>query len=271
MSGPIKIPYKTVGDVSLNLHVFKPEESGGKARFPAIVFFFCGGWRGFQFEKHFPQSTYLASRGMVCLNAEVRVNPVHGTPSETCLIDAKSAIRFIRANGDDTCVDPSRIAVAGGSAAGCVSACCGIVPGFEEEGENLSISSRADAMVLFNPRLDTVNERGIELFGSLEKARPLSPVHHVKPGNPPAIVMHGKADERLDVDHMLRFQNAMQKAGNRCDVHLYDGAAHGFYNREPWFSETLKETDRFLTSLGYLEGQEQVDSFTFDESLVEST
>ena len=170
------------------------------------------------------------------------------------MINAKSAIRYVRANSGSLGVDPNRIAASGGSAAGCVSTCCALVPGYEEEGEDLSVSSKPDTLVLFNPGLGT-----------------LSPTHHVKSGNPPAIVMHRKEDERLPVDKILRFQKTMQEAGNRCDVHLYDGTTHGFYKSEPWFSETLKVTDRFLASLGYLEGEEQVDSFTFDKSLVESS
>ncbi len=270
MSGPFTEAFKTTGDTTLNLYGFRPDVPGDEAGFAAIVFFFSGGWRGFDHTKHYRQSAYLASRGMVCLNAEVRVEPIHGTPRETCVIDARSAIRYVRANAESLDVDPNRIAASGGSAAGCVSACCGIVPGYEEEEEDLSVSSKPDALVLFNPGLDRLNDRGVEMFGSLEKARTLSPTHHVKSGNPPAVVLHGKEDELLPVEEMLQFQKTMQEAGNRCDVHLYDGAAHGFYNRDPWFSETLKETDRFLTSMGYLEGEEEVDSFTFDDSLVES-
>ena len=267
MNGPIQEAFKTVDGTTLHLHIFRPDTHTEENAHPAIVFFFCGGWRGFDYTRLFPRSAYLASRGMVCLSAEVRVAPVHGTPAEACVIDAKSAIRYVRTNAEVLGIDPNRIAAGGGSAAGCVTACRGVVTGFEEAGEDLSISSRPDAMVLFNPRLDTVNDRGVELFGSLKKAQPLSPVHRVKSGNPPSLIMHGTADKRLDVDHMRRFEKAMQDAGNRCDLRLYEGAGHGFFNfsdgNNPWFIETLQDTDQFFVSLGYLEGTERVASFDF--------
>jgi acetyl esterase/lipase len=49
----------------------------------------------------------------------------------------------------------------------------------------------------------------------------------------------------------------MGNAGVRCDTHVYPGAGHGFFNKDadgiPGFTATLAETDRFLTSLGWLE------------------
>lgn len=273
---PLIQPFKTIGDVTLNLYIIKPDTPPPVEGYPAIVFFFCGGWKGFNHRALFPQSTYLASRGVMCFNAEVRVNAIHSTPAETCVIDAKSAIRYVRQNSATLNVDPNRITAGGGSAAGCVTACCGIVPGFEDANENLSISSRPDAMLLFNPRLDTICEgegqerqqaRLAEIFGDSEKGRPLSPIHNVKPGNPPALIMHGTKDERLEVDHMLRFQTSMHNAGNRCDLQLYEGAGHGFFHyrdgNNPWFTETMCATDQFLTSLNFIEGEEQTASFEY--------
>ena len=268
MSGPFKQPFKTIGNVTLNMYLFRPDEGADRAGRPAIVFFFCGGWRGFDATKFYPQSTYLASRGMVCLNAEVRVGPEHGTTPTECVVDSKSAIRYVRAHASELGVDPDRIVAAGGSAAGHVSACCGVVEGFDEAGEDLSVGSRPDAMVLFNPALDTTDlERRVALFGGMDRARALSPVHQVKPGAPPALVMHGRADEVVDVGQAVRFEEAMAAAGNRCDLRLYDGQGHGFFNfrdgNNPMFTETLRETDRFLASLGYLDGDGCVDSFRY--------
>ncbi len=46
----------------------------------------------------------------------------------------------------------------------------------------------------------------------------------------------------------------MKSAGTRCDAHIYPKAGHGFFNREPYLSLTLIETDKFLASLGWLKG-----------------
>jgi hypothetical protein len=45
----------------------------------------------------------------------------------------------------------------------------------------------------------------------------------------------------------------MEKVGSRCDLFLYDGAKHTFFNNNKYYKEVLLETDKFLQSLGYLE------------------
>ena len=46
----------------------------------------------------------------------------------------------------------------------------------------------------------------------------------------------------------------MKKAGVRCDVQFYPGVEHGFFNKDPHFTLTLIEADKFLVSLGWLQG-----------------
>ena len=101
MSKPEIFPYKTIDDVTLNMHLFTPDNNEFPPSRPAIVFFFCGGWNGFKASKFYPQSLYLAARGITCFNAEVRVKEVHGTTPLECVIDAKSAIRYVRAHADE--------------------------------------------------------------------------------------------------------------------------------------------------------------------------
>jgi hypothetical protein len=47
----------------------------------------------------------------------------------------------------------------------------------------------------------------------------------------------------------------MKEAGNRIELNLYEGAEHRFFNKSPYFEDTLYKTDVFLTSLGYLKGK----------------
>ena len=262
-------PYKYVGDTTLNLHLFEPNERSEGPR-SAMLFFFCGGWNAFDASKFYPQSAYLASRGMVCLNAEVRVTPIHGTTPVECVRDARSAVRWVRANADDLNVAMDRIVVAGGSAAGHVSACCGLIDEADDQDDaSPSITSKPDAMILLNPTLDTTTlDRRIQRFGDIVMARSFSPIHHVKEGAPPALVLHGREDEVVEVDQAIRFGKAMTGAGNDCTVRLYDEQGHGFFNyfdgANPMFQITLKEIDGFLTRLGFLDGAERVDEFRYD-------
>src|SRR2546423_1057747 len=50
-------------------------------------------------------------------------------------------------------VDPGRIVGAGGSAGGHLAAACALVPGFDTPGEDVAVSCKPNALVLFNPAL----------------------------------------------------------------------------------------------------------------------
>ena len=50
------------------------------------------------------------------------------------------------------------------------------------------------------------------------------------------------------------YKKLMEKAGVRCDLHLYKDQPHGFFNKARYY-ETLLEADKFLISLGYLSGK----------------
>ena len=197
--------------------------------------------------------------------ADYRVSSRHGTKAIQCVADAKSAIRWVRSNASELGVDQHRLVAGGGSAGGHLAACTGVVSGMEEPGEDTSVSSRPDALVLFNPPLalapieskHPLGERATKIEervgGDPQK---ISPYHHVQAGQPPAIIFFGTEDDLLQGAKL--FQRASQRAGNRCELLTWDGARHGFFNygrdRNKPFAETVREADLFLASLGYLEG-----------------
>ncbi len=266
--------YRTVGDVKLNAYVFGAVDKAETPR-PAVVFFFGGGWTNgspTQFEQH---CRYLASRGMVAITCDYRVLSRHGTPAKACVTDAKAAIRWVRANAVKLGVDPDRIAAGGGSAGGHLAACTGVIDGFEPEGDNSKISSRPNAMILYNPALvlapfgddnPALKSREAELSERMGvAAKALSPIHHVQASEPPTIIFHGEADTTVPFATARDFTTVMKKAGNRCELKAYPGAGHGFFNAgragNKAFLSTLNETDEFLKSLGWLTGPATVDTF----------
>ena len=257
--------YKTIGEVKLAVEVYSPKGHAAGDKRPAIVFFFGGGWQSGSVKQFEKQCEYFATRGMVAMAADYRVKSRHDVSPDKCVMDAKSAIRWVRANAGKLGVDPDRIVAAGGSAGGHIAACTGIVPGYDEETEDQKVSSVPSALVLFNPALNTTpqgwdEQRGAGLvarFGTHAKA--LSPQHHVKKGQPPTLVIHGKADTTVPFAQAEAFAAAMKEAGNRCDLAAYDGQAHGFFNYgrgdNAMFIATTAAADRFLASLGYLKGE----------------
>lgn len=247
------VAYKTMGDVTLHLHLFEPAASIARP-LPAMVFFFGGGWVGGRPQQFFPHCAYLAARGMLAVSAEYRVRDRHGTTPFECVADGKSAVRWLRAHAGELGVDPARIAAGGGSAGGHVAACTGIVPGFDEPGEDVTISSKPDAMVLFNPVVDTTMGQLSERFEG--RAEALSPHHYVTPGLPPVVIFHGKDDTTVPYAQIEAFADRMHTHDNLCEVMGFEGETHGFFNYgrdgNVAFETTVAAMDRFLVEQGFL-------------------
>jgi acetyl esterase len=245
--------YKKVGGHELKLHIFNPDGHKAGDQRPAIVFFFGGGWNGGSPTQFYPQSEYLASRGMVAISAEYRVKNRHKTSPLECVKDGNSAIRWVRAHAGELGIDPKKIAAGGGSAGGHVAAAIGTTKGIVEEGEDPTVSSRPDALVLFNPVFDN----GPKGYGhDRVKAywKKISPFHNLDKTTPPTIVFLGTKDKLIPVATGEKYRDTMKGLGARCDLHLYDGEPHGFFNKSK-YHETVFEADRFLASLGFLKGE----------------
>ncbi len=258
--------YKRVGDLDLNAYIFDPPGHTTNRPRPAIVFFFGGGWRSGTPAQFRPQAERLASRGMVAICADYRVASRHGVVAKDCVEDAKSAIRWVRVHAARLGVDSNRVVAAGGSAGGHLAACAGIVPGLEAQGEDLSVSSVPNAMVLFNPALVLAPLPG---FGDVPESRlaelrerlgvepaALSPAHHVRAQQPPCIIFHGTADTTVPFRTAELFAETMRRHGNRCELIPFEGEGHGFFNAgRPGrgYEETLRAMETFLESLGYLD------------------
>jgi acetyl esterase len=248
-----EVTFKTVGDVELALHIFNPPDHRASDQKPAIVFFFGGGWNGGSPSHFFNQSQYLASRGMVSVCAEYRVKSRNQTSPKECVMDGKSAVRWLRSHCEELGIDPNRVAAGGGSAGGHVAAATATADGFEEPGEDRSVSCRPDALVLFNPVIDN-GPKGYGYDRVSEYWQAFSPMHNLSASTPPTIFFLGTKDPLIPVATAEEYQKRMEDVGGRCDLFLYEGQGHGFFNKSK-YSETVMEMDRFLTSVGFLEGE----------------
>jgi len=244
--------YKRIDGKELHIWTLPPATPSPKA--PAIVFFHGGGWVGGTAVAFDKQGQYLASRGMAVAHVEYRLLDRNSKePPAVCAQDAKSAMRWVRANAGRLGIDPDRIAASGGSAGGHLAAFTALVDGLDDPADDLSVSPKPNALVLFNPVFDNgPGGWGSERVG--DEYMKFSPFHHVSAAAPPAIVLSGSDDKLIPADTVRAFQARMRKAGARCDVVIYPGQGHGFFNRGKPYYQTLKAADEFLVSLGWLQG-----------------
>jgi acetyl esterase/lipase len=192
---------------------------------------------------------------MVAMSAEYRVKSRNQTTPKECVEDGKSAIRWVRAHAAELGIDPNRIAAGGASAGGHVAAAAGTVDSFDATNEDLSVSSRPDALVLFNPVFDN-GPGGFGHFRVKAYWREISPIHNISEAAPPTIVFLGTEDEYIGAEVAVRYKDLMDQSGVRCDLHLYPEQAHGFFNpdrKNGYFEKTLETMDEFLSSLDFLD------------------
>ena len=253
--------YKTVDGRDLKIYIFNPPDWKATDQRQALVFFHGGGWVGGgpnQFERH---SEYLASRGMVCFSVVYRLLDKNGhEPPLACVQDAKSAMRWVRGHAKELGIDPNRIGAGGGSAGGHLAAFVGMVEGLDDPQDDMKVSPKANALALFNPVFDNGPDQGWGTARVGERYREFSPAHNISADDPPAIIFLGTNDKLIPVAVVERFKAGMEKAGVRCDALFYEGQGHGFFNggkkgEDKYFYETLLATDKFLGTLGWLNGE----------------
>ena len=252
--------YKLIDERQLSLYITHPSGWQASDSRPAILFFHGGSWtkgKPGQFTEH---SQYFASRGLVCVQVEYRLvdrKKLRETP-EKCINDAKSAMRWVRSRAAEFGIDPNRIASGGGSAGGHLAAFIGMVDGMDDPQDDLSISAKSDAMLLFNPVFD--NGPDGYGYGEIKDRYPeFSPLHNISADDPPAIVFLGDEDQLIPVKTAFDFEKQMKAAGVSCEVMIFEGMKHGFFNygqheNQP-YEKTIIASDRFLIGLGWLLGE----------------
>jgi acetyl esterase/lipase len=252
--------YKKAGERELKLYVYQPGGKKSETPLPAIVFFHGGGWVGGGPAQFLNHCEYLAKRGMVAIEADYRhLDKAKKEPPIVCVNDAKSALRWVRSHSTELGIDPDRIASGGGSAGGHLAAFVGMVEGDDDPQDDIKVSAKSNAMVLFNPVFDNgPGGWGAERVG--ERYQEFSPAHNVTKDDPPAIVFLGSNDKLIPLKTLTTFKENMDKAGVRCETRVYEGQGHGFFNfgksENKYYNETVKEMDAFLVSLGWLKGKE---------------
>jgi acetyl esterase/lipase len=191
---------------------------------------------------------------MVAARAEYRVKSRHGASIDQCVEDAKSTVRWLRRNKATLGIDPDRIAASGGSAGGHLAAADYTTKDADAANEDLTVSSKPNLLVLFNPvlGLDDFVRKDVSEATFPADLRRFSPNQSLDATTPPAIVFFGTEDPFIETAEPYLAQAA--KMGREAHLYLAGGKGHGFFNSEPWLSVTLRLADEFLARHGYLQG-----------------
>lgn len=260
------VVYARVAGRRLKLDVFLPAKGSGKR--PAIMQIHGGAWVvGDKREQGIPLCVHLSSQGWVAFNVNYRLSPGATFPDH--LIDLKRALVWIRAHAEEFGVDPSFIAVTGGSAGGHLAALMALTPndpryqpGFEAE------DTRVQACIPFYGVYDFTNRTKafpraflkrllqahvMKAFIDEEPGKfvAASPMDQVRADAPPFLVIHGDRDTLAPLDDAREFVRRL-RAVSKSEV-LYAeirGGQHAFdVLPSPRSAPVIEGVERFLDVL----------------------
>ncbi len=250
--------YKTVAGTDLGAYIFRPRDLDPPAAgFPVALFFFSSTWDNGLVSQFAPHAMYLASRGMTGILIDYRVTArFQGCTPMDAAADARSAMRWTRAHATDLGIDPERITGCGGSAGAHAILSAALSSEAEEGEEDASHSCTPNALVLFNPILDT-GAKGIfpDRFPDKKSAFRTSPLRNVRRKLPPMLIIHGTQDRVVPFEHSVRFKKKNWWRRNVCHLLPYASQGHGFFNFNfdvRLYELTLNDVDRFLVERGFL-------------------
>jgi acetyl esterase/lipase len=256
--------YKTVDTFKLKADIFYTSQTFEKENNTAIVFFHGGGWAYGTPSEFFTTCERYAKMGFVTLSVYYRLSIENGvTPSKTIspiesVMDARSAIRWVRENAGKLHIDKNKIVAAGQSAGGHLALCTAMIDDYNEKSDDLSISCHPDAVLLFSACVNAVEGWCDRLLADRRsKIWSISPAHNVRKGLPPMIEFHGTDDEQVPKWTVQYFQADMKKEGNYFELHMYEGRKHYLGGDNSKYShyyddEILKITDDFLRKYNFL-------------------
>ena len=257
--------YKIVDTFKLKVDIFYSEQSLQKENNTAIVFFHGGGWAYGAPSEFFTTCERYAKMGIITFSVEYRLSIDHGvTPHKTispieCVMDAKSAMRWVRENAAKFHIDKNKIVAAGQSAGGHLAISTAMIEEYNEKSDDLTVSCRPDAVLLFSSAVNAVEGWCDRLLADRrDKIWSISPAHNMKPGLPPMIEFHGTDDEQVPKWTVQYFETETKKQGNYFEQHMFQGRKHYLGDPDPKYSryydeDILKLADEFLRKFKLLD------------------
>lgn len=241
------IAYAGGSGQAMDLHVFKARNTGGEIA-PALLLFHGGAWMlGAPRDLH-RHCDFFADRGIHCFSAAYRLGPDSGPDVAGAIADARAAFDYLLNNAAALTINPARIAVGGGSAGGHLAAALGAGLPLNRKG---SEANRPAALVLYNPMVDlspcTPDHHLVADFWES-----VSPLHHVDASLPPTLLMVGSEDPEVPIATAEAFCATAETAGGFCELVIYEGQAHGFFNKPKYLHLTGERVVEFLSGRGLL-------------------
>ena len=252
------VEYLNVDGVTRLVRIYQPE---GPGPFPMLLSIHGGAWTDKDHTEYESTSTPLAATGIVVAAIGQRVGK--GFPYPLQLQDINYGVRWLKAHASDFNGDPDSVGGIGYSSGGHTLPLAAMRPTDPRYSAlPLEGSSPVDASFAFTIscwpviepyfRYEIAREKGNTdlmekhhiFFQGDEAMHESTPINIIQSGEkvtlPPAMVMHGTADDVMPIEASERFVAAYNGAGGKAQLVPWQGKGHG------WARAAGPEADEFV-------------------------
>ncbi|URM36345.1 alpha/beta hydrolase [Flavobacterium anhuiense] len=230
-----------------------------KKKNPAVIMIHGGGWRSGNKSQMQFLGAAMAAKGYSCFSIEYRLSLEAKYP--TGVVDVKNAIKFIKDNAAKFNVDPNKIAVLGCSSGGQMAALIGTTNTnslFEDKNFKSRSSSKVHAIIdvdgvlaFKHPESSEGDMAAFWLGGKSDEIpqnwKNASALSHTDKNTPPVLYIcssiprfHAGRDDMIQILNQYKIYNKVQTIPD---------SPHSFWFYEPWFTQTISYSVRFLDKI----------------------
>jgi acetyl esterase/lipase len=251
-------PYRLYRDVAYpaaegeqRMDVYLPSGQTDKPR-PAVLIIHGGGWA--LLDKADPRevefATFMVDEGYAAVSINYTLTQFEGEPFNSRklkgawphnIIDCKRALHWMKTKADTLGIDPTRIAVMGGSAGGHLALLTGLSSERTEISKGDAHAGRDNSVrcILDFYGIPDVRQWGGEDFlDESEESNPslwalASPVEHLTKNSPPIFMVHGTADPIVKIELSDEFIPILKEKGIPYEYVVVKDGVHSFALQPP--------------------------------------
>ena len=259
------VEYAEIDGVRLHLQILLPFTRNQQEMVcPCVVFVQGSAWMPQDDYAQIPRVSRLAERGYVVAVVEYRHSGIAPFPAQ--IMDARNAVRFLRANAAQYHINPEQIVISGDSSGGHTAMFAGMI--HDDTRDNLfpGVSADVKGIVNYYGSTSVMAEDSnptqllhcqpdspegmvmgrVDLRDNMELKQKLSVECNITEDSviPPTIIIHGTKDRIVNCEGSVVLYRRMKKCGKDVQLYLIKGGDHG--GAEFWTEQVLDIVDGFL-------------------------
>jgi len=216
----------------LNILFYAPVD---KPRGAVIINIYGGAWQHGAPEDNRQFDSYLALRGYAVFSIDYRHAPRYQFPAQ--IDDVETALQFLRLHARDYRVDPDQFILCGRSAGAQLALLAAYRPGGVPVEAVISFYGPTDLEAGYTdkPSPDPIDVQAVlrNYMGGTPSQKPQpyrngSPVHFVRPGLVPTLMIHGARDHIVKQSFPIELFKALEANGDQAELVTIPWAEHAF-------------------------------------------